>query len=319
MGVELIRRLIAKKVEDFPGSTSPAVIYRCEALAVDADTADPVWRISRIVPLGGNRVETLFAGRGLFEHVCDDREDPALFPPLPFINTISTLFDGGSGEARSLDGSVLSFEHTQPFTMTTWVKPLTTAVMSIFDKQDSPTTFRGYALVLNAGKPQLVLRSNNPTSDRLVVLSNTAVTTGEWSHVAVTYDGGKIAAGVKVYINGAFVTSAAVTDNLTGSIISTIRFRIGRRDGGSIPFNGNLDESGIFFKEFSNIEVAELFNSGAPKTLNEHSQVSFLQGYWQMGDKNLFPLLPDQSGFSNDLTILNLLASAFVNDPAVVV
>jgi hypothetical protein len=312
MAIVLKNRRIPKRIEQYPGSSPPA-IFECEALSVDADPADPVWRISRIVDLGGNRIETLFAGKGLFDQICNNRE--SLFPPLPFINVYSTLFDGVAGEARAADGTFLDFERTQPFTMTSWVKPLTSVTMSIFDKQESPTTFKGYALVLNNRAPQLVLRNSNTTGNRLVVLSNAALTLNVWSHVAATYDGSSLASGIKIYINGAPVGTTTVYDTLTATIKNNIRFRIGRRDGATIPFNGNIDEAGIFFKEFTALEVAELFNAGKPKELSEHSQAAFLEAYWQMGDRQLFPAIPDNEN-SNDLTVINLPASAFVNDPA---
>lgn len=320
MIVAIRNRRIPKRIETFPDSSSLASTFKCEALSVDANTADPVWRISRIVELGGSRVETLFAGRGIFEHICDDREDPGLFPALPFINIISTLWSGVSGEARTFDGSGnLSFERTQAFTMAAWVKPLSTVTMSIFSKQDSPTTVRGYAFLLNAGKLQLDLRNNNPTDNRMVARTDAAISNNEWTHVVVTYDGSSDANNVKFYINGAVASFSIVVNTLTDTIINAIRFRIGRRNDGSLPFNGNIDQAGIFFAEFTALEVAELFSAGTPEAFADHSQSATLQGAWRMGDAQLFPVIPDQSGFSNDLTILNEAASVFVNDPAVVV
>lgn len=319
MALEIKNRRIVKEIEEFPGSIS-AITFKCEALKVRELTSNPKWRISRRVDLGGDRVETLFAGRGLFEHTCDDREDPGLFPPVPFINTISTLFDGGAGEARTVDGAGnLSFERTQAFTFSAWVKRESATVMSIFDKQESPTTFRGYAYVLNGGKPQLVIRNNNTTGNALTILSNTTIALNDWAHIAATYAGDSNANNAKNYINGALTSSTIVDNNLTGTILNNIRFRVGRRDGGAIPFDGNIDQPSIFFKEFTALEIAELFATGKPKAFSEHSQFGTLAGGWDMGDGQLFPAIADQSPNGNNLTILNLGAGAFVEDPAVVV
>lgn len=316
--MEISRRLIPLSTEIFPSSTSPSVTFMCEALTTNANTSDPIWRISRIADFGGGRISEPRAGRGLFEHTCDDREDPALFPPLAFINTFSTLFDGISGEARSPDGTTLSFENNQSFTLTAWVRPLSSLNMTIFNKQDSAATFNGWAFLLNAGRPQIVLRSNL-ADDRIVVTAVNAIPLGFYSYLSVTWDGSLAANGITMFVNGGPVDVDISNDTLSATIINAVRFRIGRRDGNTLPFNGNIDEAGIFFTEFTALEVAELFNNGKPKALTVHSRVADLEAYWQMGDRQLFPALPDQSGNSNDLTIFNLGAGAFVRDPAVVI
>src|SRR5262249_28624843 len=65
--------------------------------------------------------------------------------------------------------------------------------------------------------------------DALKVVSQAPLTLNEWTHVCVTYDGSKKAAGVKVYYNGKPQPTNIAADKLQNTIRTTVPFKIGQR------------------------------------------------------------------------------------------
>ena len=70
-----------------------------------------------------------------------------------------------------------------------------------------------------------------------------------WSHVAVTYDG----ASLRLYVNGAQVSSRAATGSL---VASTGALRIGGNSVWGEYFRGRIDELRIYNRSLSASEIA---------------------------------------------------------------
>ena len=62
----------------------------------------------------------------------------------------------------------------------------------------------------------------------------------EWQHVAVTYDGSRVAKGIKVYINGVPVKMTVKLDFINQSFETEEPFRIGQGGGPDSGFHGLL-------------------------------------------------------------------------------
>jgi hypothetical protein len=58
-------------------------------------------------------------------------------------------------------------------------------------------------------------------------------------------------------------------------------------------YTGNLDEVSIWNKTLSPAEVANIYNSGSPADLAQHSAAANLVGWWRMGDGDTYPTLLD--------------------------
>jgi hypothetical protein len=66
---------------------------------------------------------------------------------------------------------------------------------------------------------------------------------------------------IKIYLDGVFKSSNP--DTTVGSISSTNNgFDIGDRSNGSFPFNGSVDEFGIWKRALTSAEISSLYNSG---------------------------------------------------------
>jgi hypothetical protein len=66
----------------------------------------------------------------------------------------------------------------------------------------------------------------------LKVVARTPIKSNEWQHVAISYDGSRKAAGVKIYFNGVVQQADVAADKLNGTIRTTVPFTIGQRHAG---------------------------------------------------------------------------------------
>ncbi len=142
-----------------------------------------------------------------------------------------------NGSTDYLDGgNVLNLNNS--FTVSAWVKPGTTANMSILSKRNNAFT-EGYDLSLNtSGK--VVMRWMSGTLQ--TITSATSLPNNVWHNVAVIYNG----TNAKMYIDGVLDTSV----NLSVPTSSNNSFLVAAANGsGAIPtayFRGTIDEIRIW-------------------------------------------------------------------------
>jgi hypothetical protein len=124
---------------------------------------------------------------------------------------------------------------------------------------------RGYELLLEDGHVSVGLHHMWP-GNSLRVRSRAVVSSQDWTHVAVTYDGSSRASGVRVYLNGEPAEVDVVRDGLWKDITYgggepdlTIGFRM--RDSGFK--GGRVDELRVYGRELSALEASHL--AGSPR------------------------------------------------------
>ena len=159
----------------------------------------------------------------------------------------------GFGQPEELD-----FERTDPFTMEAWIKADYNTVA--FDRiMGRYANQRGYVLMWrNTGVPRLMIR-NTATTNEINVESSITPTNGRYYHIVATYDGSSTAAGAKLYLNGADVSSIQ-TDNLSATIKrTTSTFAIGAEYetgvGASLPGDSDILLARVYNRALSANEV----------------------------------------------------------------
>ena len=147
----------------------------------------------------------------------------------------------------------------QPLSISLWLKPgedyrraVVFANTSSFD-----TPFSGYELLIEEGRLTWTLAREAPGCAASVTTTQT-IPTGEWTHVTVTNDGSRKAAGLKIYINGQPAGTRTVHDNLTRdyNIGTALNFTARGRDIGLR--GGMVDEIHVHLRAISPIEVAAI-------------------------------------------------------------
>ena len=174
---------------------------------------------------------------------------------------------GRAGRALSLRGSghlvdegVADYDYNDKFSLAAWIRPESPdgVVLSRSQAFDTPdeNAGRGVTLVLEEGRPKLKLIGR--MDDWIIVGARAAVPTDRWSHLAATYDGSRLAAGVTIYVDGVKVDTLAELDYSNGGIKTKEPFRIGAGADEGTGFVGALDEAAVYDRELTGDEVAIL-------------------------------------------------------------
>jgi hypothetical protein len=191
--------------------------------------------------------------RGLVAHFPLDAVDvQTAGPPAPLTLRAAhgspTVRAGRVGNAVHLDGrsyldagDVGKFGFMDAFTLAAWVKPEGDG--SILSRMVDSDRADGYNVALDGGKIHVHL-VKRWLDDAIRIETIERLTPGKWQHVAVTYDGSRVAAGVKVYVDGRPATLKVNLDDLNQNFVTDEPLRIGA--GGGTRFHGTIDEVCIY-------------------------------------------------------------------------
>lgn len=179
-----------------------------------------------------------------------------------------TFVQGKVGRAFNLDGSsfvtmgnppVLNLTSSQ-VTLSGWINPRVNSPAIYFGKtQYGPNDYlllygRGVDAMVTADSVGVTVLgySDFPSKTKLYV-----PLIGEWTHIAMTYDGKT----VLLYANGEIIGQAFYSGNISGT---DEPFNIGGRavDEGTGRFNGLIDEVQVFNRALSPVEIKAIFEAG---------------------------------------------------------
>lgn len=180
------------------------------------------------------------------------------------INTPSWV-TGKSGYAIDLEESSsqygtishhadINFERTDAFSISAYVKRESSKYNTIFSKQDINSV--GYYLLISPITNYVYFGLVHELNVNWIVArtETTTIESGEWYHIAVTYDGSSALSGVKFYINKVLQVTEGI-DALSDSIQNTTDACIGKHASASSYFDGILDDVRIYNKELSLSEI----------------------------------------------------------------
>ncbi|MES1258328.1 MAG: DUF1553 domain-containing protein, partial [Acidobacteriota bacterium] len=185
------------------------------------------------------------------------------------------------------NGDAAGFGYLQPFTFSAWIKP-EAEDGAILTRLDDYIESQGHGLYLIKGKIRLHL-TQRFTDLGLRVESSNPVKLGEWQHVLVTYDGKRLARGVKIYLNGEPQPVKILFDQNTEPFNKkNTPIRIGA--GGGLRFTGAIGDARIYKRALDLEEAAavagqnrarlnlEFLETAAPKDVREaHQKLLALQ------------------------------------------
>lgn len=163
-----------------------------------------------------------------------------------------------TGGAAATVAEVGDFESDQPFSYSAWVKlQPNDSRGAIAARMDNANGYRGWDFWVQGRRVGTHIVSAW-SGDAIKVVTKNQVPGKEWVHVAVTYNGTKTAAGVKIYVNGALQETNVESDTLKGSIKTSVPFKIGQRND-SDPLSGfGLQDLRLYQSELKPEEVTAL-------------------------------------------------------------
>ena len=164
----------------------------------------------------------------------------------------------GTGQAVMLDGSgvinagdTAGFGYFDRFTLAAWVRPEASSG-TLISRMVPVEHGEGYYVHLQEGRVQVNL-VKRWLDDSIRVESQAVIPTGQWSHLAVVYDGSRLAAGIRLYINGTEVPLEVRLDRLNQTFaVKPEPLRLG---GGQSPFRGAIADVRIFGRDLSSSEA----------------------------------------------------------------
>jgi hypothetical protein len=181
------------------------------------------------------------------------------------------LAPGKHGNGILADGDSLTvlpdfgIKHSdQALSISLWLKPgedykraVIFANTSSFD-----VPFSGYELLLEEGHLTWTLARELPGCAASIT-SKQRIPTAEWTHVTVTNDGSRKAAGLRIFINGEPAETTTVRDNLTRDYLigNALNFTARGRDPGLR--GGMIDEVQVHLRAITPLEVAAI-HAGKP-------------------------------------------------------
>jgi mono/diheme cytochrome c family protein len=178
---------------------------------------------------------------------------------------------GHLGQAAVFDGkryvevgNVANFGFYDRFTLAAWIYP-TSGTGAIITRALDEKEGQGLGLYLKDGHLQANL-VQRWLDDGARVESKSAVEVNRWSHVILTYDGSRMADGIRIYLNGRPLELTVHLDDLNQSFAAKEPLRIGAGLGLANRFHGLIDEVRIYRVALGPEEAAVL---AVPDSINE--------------------------------------------------
>jgi hypothetical protein len=175
--------------------------------------------------------------------------------------------DGAQGEfdgRRAFDGGdVGNFGFYDKFSLAARVLASDGAGGAIVSRMTDMARAEGYGVGLRDGRVAVHL-TKRWLDDALRVETERSLPANEWHHVLVTYDGSRVAGGVKVYVDGQPEKTRVLLDELNQSFATKEPLRVGAGGGPEDRFRGRIRDVRVHDDCLSPDEAAWL---GAPETV----------------------------------------------------
>jgi len=187
---------------------------------------------------------------------------PAGKKPEPRVKDGQARFAAGpQGQAVSLDGKsyieagdVANFGFYDKFTLAAWVRPAASDGAILARSRDAAEP-AGYSLLLKNGKVQVNL-AVRWLDDALRVETAQPIALDRWHQITATYDGSRVADGVKVWVDGEPQKLNYLLDELNQDFSSKEPLRIGAGGGPEYRFRGEIADVHLYRRVLTPAESA---------------------------------------------------------------
>lgn len=156
------------------------------------------------------------------------------------------------------------FEYNNPFSYGAWVRLADSKDGSILARMDEGSSYRGWDLWLEGGKPGTHIINKWPEL-AIKVVSRKPLQANRWSHVFITYDGSANASGVRIYVDGELqdveVQADKLDDKLRATTKTKVAFKIGQRNKTSPVEKTGIQDVRIYGRVLGHEEVKDLGNT----------------------------------------------------------
>ena len=187
--------------------------------------------------------------------------NPALANPPQFEEGAPEFVAGRHGTAAVFNGrsflnvgDAADFGYDDKFTLAAWILVGEREGGTIVSRMTDAVEGDGYQLALVEGKLQLNL-VKRWLDDSTRVETAERLPSGQWHHVAATYAGSRVAAGMKLYLDGKPQAIKINLDELNQPSNAKQPLRIGAGGGPALRFRGQIEEVCLFNSELTEEHV----------------------------------------------------------------
>jgi len=202
-------------------------------------------------------------------------------------------FDSASSDYIDCgNDSSLQFQATDAFSVSAWININATTSGADFIVSNglwNTYPYSGWGLEINGSNTIRFDLTDDNVNQLTIDSSGLTLNTNTWYNVVFTYDGSNSATGMNFYLNGS-LTSKTIFKNQTLSTITytSINLNIAARENGIRPWNGSLSNVSVWNAALTSAQVTEIYSEGLPQNLLNHSAVSSLVSWWQLGSNSSF-------------------------------
>ena len=174
------------------------------------------------------------------------------------------LGEGRLGSAALFDGRryahlgrVGNFNYLDPLTVSAWIYPESDGDGAIVASMGENPIGSGWGLFVRGGR--LWWHMSQRWTDLSVRLqTKRGVAPGRWQHVLLSYDGGRKAKGIRIYVDGEEQEVEVLFDNLDWPSKSNATLKVGGGGGLDNRFRGRIDEVRVYGRALPAAEARSL-------------------------------------------------------------
>jgi hypothetical protein len=139
--------------------------------------------------------------------------------------------------------SAFSFERTDSFSLSGWVKMGSNSSGQILTKQSAGES-NGWMLFQSpvGSSPAIELALVGTNAQTLALARTPSISMGVWHYVVATYSGTGTTAGMSIYVDGVPQTLTTIENNLSTSILNNVTPAINGRTNGYLESSDGMDE-----------------------------------------------------------------------------
>jgi len=152
------------------------------------------------------------------------------------------------------------FGYFDRFSISVWVNATDNRLGTVVSKMADAPDGDGWSLRWSQGKLQVNF-VKRWLDDALRLETTDSLSTGEWHHVGVVYDGTRVANGVTIYVDGIPREKKVLLDGLNQSFANKEPLRVGGGGGPDYGMRGQIDEIRLFDRNLDPREMAMLANA----------------------------------------------------------
>lgn len=220
-------------------------------------------------------------------------------PQQPFINTISTSFDGFDEEVDG--GNPFGIQLTGDISFSIFIKTSFSGTGIIIAKRNSFSGF-GYQFFSSGGKLRFLV---NFLSNSKTILGTTQIDDGQWHHVLCTIDQN---INISMEIDGINEGIESIAGETYVESNSNLRMGGGQVGSTSYFWEGLTNNFSLYNRLISSSEVRT--SSNQAKDLTATNPVL----WWRCGNGDTFPILTDNSINAHIGQMINMESFDFIND-----